>query len=307
MTISLARSLTLAAMTVVGMASGGCGDLNRALEDVHEARHLAADMLVQFTKAADASNLAVMANTDAASLAFAKEVETRTATVQKDVDTLKPVLEKLDFAEESRLLADFQARFDEYRKLDRSVLDLAVENTNLKAQQLSYGAALSAADALGRALEGLEPSSGSNEGWRVKALSAAVMARAREIEALQAPHIAAPDDGTMTTLEKRMTAAEQSARAALKDLSTVVRPASKPGLATATTALDQLMDANRQILHLSRQNTNVRSLALALTEKRAAVAACEDRLHALQAALAKRGFGSPARFPRAGSPSGNAP
>jgi Four helix bundle sensory module for signal transduction len=307
MTISLPRSLTLAAMTVVGMASGGCGDVNRALEDVHEARHLAADLLVQFTKAADASNLAVMANTDAASMAFAKEVETRTATVQKDVDALKPVLEKLDFAEESRLLADFQARFDEYRKLDRSVLALAVENTNLKAQQLSYGASREAADAVTSALAGIEPSGDSKEGWHVKALAFDVMARTREIEALQAPHIAAPDDPTMTSLETRMSATETAARASLKTLFGLVHPASRAKVTAASAALDRLVDLNQQIIELSRRNTNVRSLALSLTEKRPLVAACEQQLHALQAALAKRGFGSPARFPRPGSPSGNAP
>jgi len=297
------RSMCVLALCVI---AGAC-NVNRALEQVHEARHLAADLQIQFAKAADASNLTVMANTDEASSAFAREAESRTANAQKDIESLRPVLEGLGFTDEAHLLAEFAARFEAYRKLDRDILALAVENTNSKAEQLSYGAALSAGDALGRALEGLEPSTDSTEGWHVKALSASVVASAREIEALQAPHIAAPDDGTMTILEKRMTAAEQSARAALKELSTLVRPASKPGLATATTALDRLMDANRQILQLSRRNTNIRSLALALTEKPTAVAACEDRLHALQAALAKRGYGAQGRFPRTGSPSGTAP
>jgi len=283
------------------LIAGAC-NVNRALEEVHEARQLAADLQIQFAKAADASNLSVMANTDEGSVAFAREAESRTANAQQDIESLRPVLEGLGFTEEGRLLAEFAARFEEYRKLDRDILALAVENTNLKAEQLSYGVSLSAADALGRALEDLEPSSDSKEGWHVKALSASVVARVREIEALQAPHIATPDDGTMTALEKRMTASEQSARAALKELSRVVRPASKPSLATATTALDRLMETNRQILQLSRRNTNVRSLALALTEKRAAVAACDDRLHALQAALAKRGYVAPGRFPRTGRP-----
>ncbi len=295
MTTSIRRSFTLAALTVVAMAIGGCGDVNRALEEVYEARHLAADLLVQFTKAADASNLAVMADTDAASTAFAKDAATRTATVQKDAEALKAILEKLSFAEESRLLADFQARFEEYRKFDRTVLDLAVENTNLKAQQLSYGASRHAADALTSALEGIEPSGDSKEGWHVKALASAAVARTREIEALQAAHIGAPDDPTMTDLEKHMSGAETSARESLRALAAVVRPASKAKLSSASAALDRLVDLNRQIIALSRRNTNVRSLALALTEKRPLIAACEQQLHALQAALAKRGIAGPRR------------
>jgi hypothetical protein len=50
------------------------------------------------------------------------------------------------------------------------------------------------------------------------------------------------------------------------------------------------MDLNRQIIALSRRNTNVRSLALALGQKRTLTAACEEDLRALQDALAARDF-----------------
>ena len=122
-----------------------------------------------------------------------------------------------------------------------------------------------------------------------------MVARTREIEALQAAHIVAPDDPTMTGLEKQMRAAEASARESLRALAAVVRPASKAQLSSASAALDRLVDLNRQIIALSRRNPNVRSLALALTEKRPLIAACEQQLHALQAALAKRGISGPRR------------
>ena len=276
-------------VVLVAIAAAGC-NVNRALEQVHEARHLSSDLAVQFTKAADASNLAVMADTDTSSTTFVKEAENRTAAVQKDLDALQPVLDRLGFADEARLLGEFRTRFDEYRRLDRAILDLAVENTNFKAQALASGAAREAADTATSALDRLEPSSDSREGWHVKALAANVDARVREIEALQAHHIVTPDDETMTTLEKRMSAGEASARDALERLSALVRPASKGRVTAAGTALDQLVATNRQIVELSRRNTNLRSVALSLTEKRPVVAACEDRLHALQAALAKRGY-----------------
>jgi hypothetical protein len=50
------------------------------------------------------------------------------------------------------------------------------------------------------------------------------------------------------------------------------------------------MTVNAQIIALSRRNTNVRSLALSLNQKRPLTTACEETLHALQDALAKHGY-----------------
>jgi hypothetical protein len=126
--------------------------------------------------------------------------------------------------------------------------------------------------------------------WRMKALAATAIAAVREIQVLQAPHIAEADEAAMTRMEKQMAAEEASARSALATLGTMTQPASRPKLAAATAALDRFKDLNAQIITLSRRNTNVRSLALTLGQKRTLTAACEDRLQALQDALAKREF-----------------
>ena len=114
--------------------------------------------------------------------------------------------------------------------------------------------------------------------WRVKALAATAVAAVREIQALQAPHIAESDDAAMTRIEKRMTAAEGVARNELEMLAGLVAPGSRAQLAAASTALDRFVDLNTQLIALSRRNTNVRSLALSLGQKRMLTAACEDSL-----------------------------
>jgi hypothetical protein len=182
-------------------------------------------------------------------------------------------------------------RFAAYDALDRNILDLAVENTNLKAQRLSFGPAQAAADAFRDALEALVPSVPASDTWRARALVATSMEAVRDIQAQQAPHIAEPDDAAMARLEKRMAASEAAARSALDTLATIIPPGSQPRVAVARTALDQFMKVHAEILALSHRNTNVRSLALSLTQKPALVAACEDRLRALDDALGKRGFG----------------
>lgn len=278
------------AIVMIGAATGRIDAPLTVLERLSEARRLAADLLVQFTKAADAANRAVMADTDEASVAFARESEQATQAVQKDVDALGPILLDLGYSNETRLLEEFRSRFAEYHTLDVSILELAVENTNLKAQRLSFGPAQEAADALRETLEKVAPLTPPANTWHVQALVATAVASVREIQVLQAPHIAESDEAAMTRMEKRMVTSEAAARSALEELASLVRPESRPQLAAATDALDRFRDLNAQIIILSRRNSNVRSLALSLGHKRTLTAACEDSLRALQNALAKRGF-----------------
>lgn len=282
-------SCWLVIITVGAMAAAGC-DVNSALERISEARRLSADLLVQFTKAADAANRAVMADTDEASVASAREAEQAKLGVQKDAQALAPILQSLGYAEETGLLEEFGRRFAEYRTLDQTILELAVENTNVKAQRLSFGPAQEAADAFRDDVEAVAPSDPAKETWHVKALVATAVAAVREIQALQAPHIADADDAVMTRMERQMASAEAAARSALATLAPLVQPASRSRLAAATAALDRFMGVNVQVLALSRRNTNVRSLALSLNQKVIVARACEDSLRALRAALAKRGF-----------------
>ncbi len=276
-------------IVMIGAAAGCAGPPSTVLEQLVESRRLSAELIVQFTKATDAANRAVMADTDEASVAFAGEAGQATAMVQKDSDALTPLLRDLGYSAESRLLDEFGTRFAAYLALDRSILELAVENTNLKAQRLSFGPAEESAGQFRMALEAVAPAS-AGDAWQVKALVAMAVGSVREIQALQAPHIAESDDAAMTRLEQRMAASEAAARSALKTLESVCGVASRPKLAAATAALDKFRALNAQIIELSRRNSNVRSLALSLGQKRTLTAACEDSLVALQDALLKRGF-----------------
>ena len=139
----------MAASVSIGCRNAPMTNLTRLVE----ARRLAADVLVQFTKSADAGNRAVMADTDEASAAFVREAEEATAAVLRDTDALGPMLRDLGYSKETDLLEEFSRRFSEYRALDKGILELAVENTNLKAQRLSFGPVQEAADAFRDSLE----------------------------------------------------------------------------------------------------------------------------------------------------------
>jgi len=290
-TVEAVARVSVGVLLLAGVSIGstiGC-KVNRALEELAQARALSADLLVQFTKAADAGNRAVMADTDSLSVDYAREASTAKQAVRTDLTTLRPLLEQLKFTDESRLLQQFVDRFALYEALDKHILELAVENTNLKAQRLSFGPAQAASESFRRALEGITPASPKDE-WHVRGLAASAIGSVREVQVLQGPHIADPDDSVMTRLEDQMAASEAEARTALTALTPLVDPGSRQRLSDALAALEQLMSVNSQIVGLSRRNTNVRSLALSLKEKPPLTTACEQSLRALSDALRKRGY-----------------
>jgi len=267
----------------------GCKEPETILTRLDDARSLTADLRVQFTKAADASNRAVMADTDEASIAFAKESELATRGVEGDMAALGPLLATLGFSKEIGSFEEFKTHFAEYRQLDHEILTLAVENTNLKAQSLSFGPARQAADAFRDALAPLAASLPAKDRCPAAQLVAQAVTAVREIQVLHAPHIAERDDAAMTKMESEMAGLDTSARDALKSLDELATPDARPTLLAARGALDKFKDVTGQILKLSRRNSNVLSLDLSLRKRPPLASSCDERLSALQEQLANEG------------------
>jgi hypothetical protein len=255
-----------------------------------EARRVAADVHVQFTKAADAANRAIMADADEASATAAQEARDATQAVERDLRALRPLLESLGYADELRFLGTFEERFAEYRKLDEDILPLAVENSNLKAQRLSFGPAREAAAAFRQSLDAAVRAAASANVCCADALAARAVVALLEIQVLHAPHIAEADDAAMTRMEAQMAAAAGTVRKTLDELKRLTGAKASADVTAAVAAFDRFEDTNREILMLSRRNSEVRSLALALGRKRTVTAIADDQLRGLEEALAKHAF-----------------
>ena len=111
-----------------------------------------------------------------------------------------------------------------------------------------------------------------------------------EVQVLHAPHIAEAEDEAMTRMEQRMTRLETTAQNALGELKGQLGPGAGPQLAAAAAALERFREVNREIVTLSRRNSDVRSLALSLGRKRMVAAGADDQLRALEDALATHAF-----------------
>jgi len=282
--------LGCAAAVAVGAAAGCVNGSQPVLTQQVEARRLASDLRVQFSKAADASNRAVMADTDEASSEAAREAGQATQAVERDLEPLQRILQELAYGDETRLLETFKTRFVEYRKLDADILPLAVENTNIKAQRLSFGPARDAANTFRQSLEAAGRSLTSKNICCVEALVAKADAAVLEVRVLQARHIAESDEAAMSRMEAEMAASEAAARKVLTTLKGLLPSTAEPQLAAAVAALDKFTAINAELVTLSRRNSNVRSLALSLGRKRTVTAECDDSLHALEEALSKHDF-----------------
>ena len=79
-------------------------------------------------------------------------------------------------------LAQFREQLDRYRQVDSEILALAVENTNLKAQRLSFGPVHAAADELVSALDAAAAAVPRDQRWQAQALAAHAELRVREIQ-----------------------------------------------------------------------------------------------------------------------------
>ncbi len=230
--------------------------------------------------ATEAEKSAVLATTDKDSEVFADQARAETATVEglrADFGTLAQT------GREKQLLADFSKAFTEYQQIDAQLLDLAVKNTNLKAYALAFGPAAAAIDDMDAALSRLiaqgEGSAAANA-RQVMFLAAGAEAAARRIQVLLPPHIAEESDSKMDELEARMTAEDQRVANDMKGLAALLP--SNQNVETASSRYATFSDLRRQIIALSRANTNVRSLTISLNQKRAVTALCQDALLALE-------------------------
>ena len=185
----------------------------RSVKKLQMIQTMSRDLLAS----AEAEKSAVMAETDEASHAFAEQSIQAAQNVEKARRTLEPLLE--GNRQEAHLFREFSQCWERLQAIDREVLSLAVQNTNLKALRLSF---VPGAEAIGRMEKALNHlmdrvSSSPNAVGITRRASQAVIG-AFHIYTLQAPHIAESTAARMDKIEADMKNHDAQVTDALHDM-----------------------------------------------------------------------------------------
>jgi len=261
---------------------------------------LVSRMQVALTSASEAEKSAVQAITDEESQRFADQARAHTAQLDKECRDLEDLLKAGGTQGEKDLLAQFSRAFTELQRIDNEVLSLAVKNTNLKAYSLAFGPAADTLKEMNDALSRLAAAHAeSPEAKKIMTLAFGAEISALRTQTLLPPHIAEESDQKMDALEALMSKEDKQVRKDLDGLAALPELNGNSDLAIAASRYARFTRIKTQILALSRENTNVRSLAISLNQKRKAMFLCQEALSALKQAILEEPvkgvtYGSPA-------------
>ncbi len=243
-------------------------------------------MELALASASEAEKSAVLATTKQDSQTFADQARAATAEVDRARQELGKLLATGGTEGEQDLLSRFADAFANLQRIDEEVLRLAVKNTNLKAYALAFGPAADRVTEMDAALSRVAAKrAAAFDAVRVLRLASDARIGLLHIQVLLPPHIAEESDAKMDQMEASMTRESTKIRKDLDDLAALPGLKGDADLATATSAFARHGELEVQILALSRENTNVRSLALSLNQKRKAMTVSLDALNALRQAI----------------------
>jgi hypothetical protein len=249
--------------------------------------NLVSSIQLSLSAATEAEKNAVMATNDQDSRNFAEQARQAAKDVEREWRDLEARLGTGGTPAERALLVQFSRDFAELERIDDELLPLAVRNTNLKAYRLAFEPAAAASEAmrtqLGRLVDACVDLPRAST---ILSLAFKAEASALRIETLLAPHIAEESDEKMDSLEARMAKEDAQVRAALDGLRALPKLRHDGNLAAATASYATFTELRTEILALSRENTNVRSLAVSLNRKRKVASICQEVLRALKQSIA---------------------
>ena len=279
--VAIVLVLLLSSIVIFLLRHEDANWLQSAFERSVQRLQLIQAMSRDLLAAAEAEKSAVMADTDEASQAFAEQSLQASHNVEKTRRELEPLLG--GNRQEAHLFREFSHCWEKLQDIDREVLSLAVQNTNLKALRLSFIPAAEATRSMEEALNHLmDVVSSSPDAVQLIRLAAKAVMGALNIYMLQAPHIAESTVTRMDEMEAVMKSLDAQVTDALQSLQALVDEPGRPFLEAAWAAYKDFQNINAAIVDLSRQNSNIRSYALSLGQKRKTTAQCQDVLAALQ-------------------------
>ncbi len=284
-------SAGLLLFAVISVFHGSHSPLEDTFKNIVKKSEIVSQMRIDLLKSVEMEKNAVMAVTDTESQEFANQSLAASVAVEKNLKILRSLIEAAPLQDENKLIIEFSNYWTELCMLDTVILELAVQNTNLKAANLSREQGVEAMRRFEHALEDVIRSySGTPDECRVTRLSYCAITAGLKIYNLHNSHIAEASDEKMNQIETQMKVDENEASKSLDGLAGIVGEKSRHALLQAEAAFSEFNEVTAKVLKLSRQNSNIKSLELSLTKKRKVAAVCDEILAAFQETVQKRTF-----------------
>ncbi|MDO8828224.1 MCP four helix bundle domain-containing protein [Methylophaga sp.] len=262
---------------------------------------LLSTMRSHLLEAIEAEKNAVLAITDEASEAFAAQARQAADGVESSRKEIEAIILQEKLPGETEMINEFTVCWAHYRKLDETILDLAIQNTNLKAQKISATQCAQEMEyfeaSLNRLIHRNTHGSQCNEAVMLtyEALTAGL-----NIFALHKPHIEEADDQDMDKIEQSIKSYDESVKKALISLRGIADLKNNDDLKNAETAYERFMNLTGEVLKLSRMNTNIKSADLSLGKLRLISSQCQEILTNLQETVQAQGNYSLPRLKKKG-------
>ncbi|WP_333873388.1 MCP four helix bundle domain-containing protein [Methylobacter sp.] len=252
---------------------------------------LLSTMRIHLLEAIEAEKNAVMATTDEASESFAVRSRQAADKVESNRKEIESIIDQQKLPREIEILNNFNICWAQFRKLDETILALATQNTNLKAQKISATQGAQEMERFEQSLNRLiHRNAGNNRCNTTVMLSYEALTAGLKIFSVHQSHIEEADDQEMDKIELSIKSYDISARKALGSLSNITGLKDSEDLKNAETAYEQFMNLTDEVLRLSRMNTNIKSAELSLGGNELISSQCQEILADLQETIQARQF-----------------
>jgi hypothetical protein len=252
---------------------------------------LLATMRIHLLEAIEAEKNAVLAITDEASKEFAARARQAAGDVENSRKELESIIYQDKNPRETDLINEFNACWLQFNDLEGRILELATQNTNLKAQKISATQCAQEMELFEASLNRLiQRNTNTGRCNEVVVQSYKALTASLKLFVLQKPHIEEADDQGMDKIERSMKSYEKSARKALETLGRMPDLIGKEDLKNAESAYERFMSLTGEVLRLSRMNTNIKSAELSLGKKRLISSQCQEILATLQETVQAQRF-----------------
>jgi len=273
------------ALTFIGVVYQPFTPLRSFLQEYE----LLSTMRVNFPKTNEAAKNAVLATTDEASIAFAEQARQVAAKVESGRKELEALVGQANSSKDKQTMSDFNSCWSQFQTLNNTILELATQNTNIKAQKLSSTQCARDVKELEANLNPIiQQRSKKNRNDNAVRIAYEALTASLNILALHKPHIEEARDEEMDKIEKDINSYDKVARKALAALRTIPDLVDNDHLKAADEAYDHFMKHTAEVLKLSRMNTNIKSTELSWGKQSLISAQCEGLLATLQDSVKSR-------------------